>query len=50
MARAVYMTAEVSALLREFAIMAQRKHLEAAAVGEYGPVPAVELMQASGAI
>ena len=44
---AVNVRAELAPLLPEFPDARQREHLEASAVGEYRPVPAVELMQSS---
>ena len=48
MLRAVNMTAEMRTLLGEFAITAERKYLEAATIGEYRSLPAIELVQAAG--
>ena len=47
MARAVDVAAEVGALLGELAVVAEAENLEAAAVGEDGAVPAVELVQSA---
>ena len=47
MAAAVYMRREGAPLFCDLAPLRQRKHLEPAAVGEYGTVPAGETVQAA---
>jgi len=42
------MRTEVRAILFQLAVVAKRKDLIAATVGEYGPIPPVELMQSAG--